>query len=90
MQDTNSLKYLIFLADSCNMNAMSIAEIARMLKITPKATKSRLIRAGLKPVEYAGPTGMYDPSVVEMIRKPRPAGRPRKTAAPEPEKGEEL
>jgi hypothetical protein len=70
------------------MNAMSIAEIARILKITPKAAKSRLIRAGLKPTEYAGPTGMYDPSVVEIIREPKPAGRPKR--APEPDLAKQI
>jgi predicted ArsR family transcriptional regulator len=60
------------------MNAMSIAEIAKILNLHPKAVKSRLIRAGLKPVEYAGPTGMYNPAVVDIIREAKPAGRPKK------------
>ena len=61
---------------------MPITEIAKILNLHPKAVKGRLQRAGIKPVEYAGPTGMYDASVVEIVRNERPRGRPRKKPAP--------
>ena len=60
------------------MNALTVTEIGALLGISAKAAKLRLFRAGIKPVAYAGPTGMYDPAVVEAIRAIRPSGRPRK------------
>jgi predicted ArsR family transcriptional regulator len=73
------------------MNAMTAKEIAEILKIHPKAAKTRLRTKGIKPIAYAGPTAMYDPSCVEIIRKVSKGGRPRKDSKPEvkDEKGKE-
>jgi len=57
---------------------MTIAEIAKELNIKPKAAKTRLIRYGFKPISYAGPTGIYDPSALEAIRNAPGRGRPSK------------
>jgi predicted ArsR family transcriptional regulator len=65
------------------MNAMTAKEIADILKIHPKAAKTRLRRAGIQPIAYAGPTAMYDPSCVDLIREVSKGGRPRKADKPE-------
>ena len=63
------------------MNAMTAKEIAEILNIHPKAVKSRLRRARIEPIAYAGPTAMYDPSCVEAIREVSKGGRPKKAKA---------
>jgi len=69
---------LFFFADNDTMNAMTAKEIGEILGIHPKAAKTRLRRAGIEPVTYAGPTAMYDPSCVEAIRDVPGKGRPKK------------
>jgi hypothetical protein len=64
------------------MNGMTVNEIGKKLGISPKAAKMRLVRHNIKPVDYAGPTGIYDPSCVDRIREVSRGGRPRKKQAP--------
>jgi predicted ArsR family transcriptional regulator len=64
------------------MQGLTVAEIAERLGIHPKAAKTRLRRAAIKPIEYAGPTALYAPDVVEKIREVPGRGRPKK-AKPE-------
>jgi predicted ArsR family transcriptional regulator len=63
------------------MDGMTAAEIAGKLGITSRAAKMRLVRAGAVPIGYAGggPTALYDPSVVDLIRTVAGRGRPKKT-----------
>ena len=65
------------------MNGMTVKEIGEALKIHPKAAKTRLRTKGIKPIGYAGPTALYDPSCVEAIREVSKGGRPRKATEPE-------
>ncbi|MFA6007963.1 MAG: hypothetical protein WC784_04975 [Candidatus Shapirobacteria bacterium] len=59
------------------MNGITIAEIAAELNISTGAVKMRLIRANLQPVSYAGPTGIYPRSVIDLIRLVKGRGRPK-------------
>jgi predicted ArsR family transcriptional regulator len=74
--------FIYFLTDNDTMNGMTVKEIAEELGIHPKAAKTRLIRAEIKPISYAGPTGVYDPSAVDRIRNVPGKGRPRKPDQP--------
>ena len=60
------------------MNGLTIREIAEILKIEPKAVTARLLNAEIAPKQKAGRTNIYDPSVVEAIRKVPGKGRPKK------------
>jgi hypothetical protein len=60
------------------MNGMTAKEIGEAIGIHPKAAKTRLRRAGIAPIGYAGPTALYDPACVEKIREVSKGGRPRK------------
>jgi hypothetical protein len=60
------------------MNGMTVNEVGSALGITGKAAKMRLRTKKIKPIGYAGPTALYDPSCVEDIRVVSKGGRPRK------------
>jgi len=53
-----------------------------MLGLGQPAVKMRLRVAGIKPVSYAGPTAVYDRSVIEAIRSVPGRGRPKKPKEP--------
>jgi hypothetical protein len=72
------INYLDFFSENDIMNGMTVNEIGVALGITGKAAKMRLRTKGIKPIGYAGPTAMYDPSCVEAIREVSKGGRPRK------------
>jgi hypothetical protein len=61
------------------MNGMTVNEIGEKLGISPKAAKMRLVRHNIKPIGYAGPTGIYAPEVVDLIREVSKGGRPKKS-----------
>jgi len=61
------------------MNGMTVNEIGKALGIHPKAAKTRLRRAGIEPIDYAGPTAIYPPEAVETIRNTSGKGRPKKS-----------
>jgi len=65
-------------------NLITIALIAKELDRLPDTVKRQLQAKGIKPVEYHGPTGMYERSVIEEIRTVPSVGRPKKTAPEEP------
>jgi len=69
---------LIIFTDNYIMQGMTVNEIGNALGIHPKAAKMRLRKAKIKPICYAGPTAIYDKSVVEKIRKVSKGGRPKK------------
>lgn len=58
------------------MQGITVAELALALNLNPKTIKSRLTRAKIKPIAYAGPTAVYDPSVLEALQKTPGRGRP--------------
>jgi hypothetical protein len=68
-----------------NMEGLTVNEIGATLGIHPKAAKMRLRAKGIKPIAYAGPTALYDPSCIDLIREVSKGGRPKKK--PGPEKG---
>jgi len=73
------------IADMKDMEGLTLREIAEQLGIATKTAQKRIMRKGIKPKEYAGPTAIYDSSVVEKIRDVAPVGRPKKaTAAKKP------
>jgi hypothetical protein len=78
MSITLSTNVLIFFDDNNNMNGMTVNEIGAALAISPKAAKQRLRARGIKPIGYAGPTALYDPSCIEHIREISKGGRPKK------------
>ena len=64
---------------------ITIAFMANELERKPDTVKRQLQAKGIKPSEYAGPTGMYPRSALEAIRYVAPVGRPPKTKT-EPDK----
>jgi hypothetical protein len=70
------------IADMKSMNGLTIAEMERILGRLPSTIKKQLKAAGIKPVEYAGPTAVYDKSALDAIRDVRGPGRPAKKPEP--------
>ena len=64
------------IVDIETMDGLTVKEIAERLGITSDTAKKRLQKHKLTPKEYAGPTALYDPSVVDKIREVNPVGRP--------------
>jgi predicted ArsR family transcriptional regulator len=64
------------------MNGMTAKEIADILGIHQKAAKSRLRRANILPISYAGPTAIYPTEAVDKIRDVPGKGRPKKDKTP--------
>jgi IS30 family transposase len=65
---------------------ITIAEMVLVLKRKPDTIKRQLQRKGIKPKEYAGPTALYNKSVLEAIRDIAPVGRPKKQPEAKPAK----
>jgi hypothetical protein len=70
------------------MNGLTVAEMVKILGRMPSTIKKQLKAAGIKPVEYAGPTAVYDESVLEAIRSVPGPGRPPKAEPEAPDKAE--
>jgi predicted ArsR family transcriptional regulator len=66
------------------MNEMTVKELAEALSIPERTVKSRLRLKSISPVRYVGPTAIYDPSILELIREPKPRGRPKKSPKEKP------
>ncbi|GHU23470.1 hypothetical protein FACS1894172_08360 [Spirochaetia bacterium] len=66
------------------MEGLTVNEIGQRLGIHPKVAKMRLRKAGLKPVEYAGPTAIYALEVVNQITHVPARGRPSKSPDQDP------
>jgi hypothetical protein len=64
-----------------SMNGLTVAEMVKILSRMPSTIKKQLKAAGIKPVEYAGPTAVYDKSALEAIRNVPGKGRPKKPEA---------
>lgn len=62
------------------MQGITVAELALALNLKPKTIKSRLTRAKIKPIAYAGPTAVYEPKVLEFLQQAPRRGRPPTTA----------
>jgi hypothetical protein len=65
---------------------ITIKFMSKELKREPDTVKRQLQAKGIKPVEYHGPTGMYEHSAMEEIRIVPPVGRPKKAAPVKPAK----
>jgi hypothetical protein len=82
---TNSIDFPNFfciISDMRYMEGLTIREMAENLGLGQPAVKMRLRIAGIKPVSYAGPTALYDPSAQEKIRNVPSRGRPKKIKKP--------
>jgi transposase len=71
------------IADTNTMNGLTVSEMVKILGRMPSTIKKQLKAAGIKPIEYAGPTAVYDKSAIEAIRNVPSRGRPPKKAKPE-------
>ena len=60
------------------MEGITIAEMAERSGLTAATVKTRLYRAGIKPIAYAGPTAFYAEAAFEAVKGERPMGRPKK------------
>jgi predicted ArsR family transcriptional regulator len=58
---------------------LTIKDIADKLGLLPVTVKKRLQKHGIKPLQYVGTAGIYDPAVLDIIKKSGPKGRPKKT-----------
>jgi predicted ArsR family transcriptional regulator len=70
--------FFTFLADTDIMDGMTAKEIGEALGIHQKAAKTRLRRANIAPIGYAGPTAIYPVEAIEQIRDVPGKGRPKK------------
>ena len=57
---------------------MSVRDMAEKLNIPMDTVKSRLRALGVKPLKYIGQAAIYDPGALDLIREPKPRGRPKK------------
>ena len=58
-----------FSTNNDTMSYMTSKEIAETLGIQHEEAKARLIKKGIRPMSYAGPSGaLYDPSCIDLIR----------------------
>ena len=65
------------------MEGFTISELSHLTGLNAHTVKARLYRAGIKPVSYAGPTALYDKSVLEIVKANRTMGRPKKDSKAE-------
>jgi hypothetical protein len=68
------------------MEELAIKDMAERLNLLPITVKKRLAKHGLTPIRYVGATGIYDPSVLDIIKDSPPPGRPPKSR-PKPNGG---
>jgi hypothetical protein len=68
------------------MEGLTIAEMAERSGLTAATVKTRLYRAGIKPIAYAGPTAFYAEAAYEAVKGERSMGRPKKA---DPKAGKE-
>jgi hypothetical protein len=61
-----------------NVNGLTHREIAEILGISAQSAKVRLMKAGIKPIDHAGKTNIYDPSCINKIKEVSKGGRPPK------------
>jgi hypothetical protein len=54
----------------------TIREMADILDLKFAAARTRVSRAGIKPVKMAGPIGLYPKDTLEKISSVPPRGRP--------------
>jgi hypothetical protein len=60
------------------MDELTVKDMADSLGIPTETVKSRIKRAKVAPVRYVGPTAIYPPEAVDIIRNVPARGRPRK------------
>jgi hypothetical protein len=66
------------------MDGLTVSEMVKVLDRMPSTIKKQLKAAGIKPIEYAGPTAIYDKSALEAIRSVPARGRPPKAKPSKP------
>ena len=66
-------------ADKQGVEELTIKDISEKLGILPVTVKKRLQKHGIKPIQYVGTAGIYDPSVLEIVKDSNPIGRPKKS-----------
>ena len=64
--------------DNGGMEELSVRDMAESLDIPMDTVKSRLRALKIAPVRYVGQAAIYDPAVIDLIREPKPRGRPKK------------
>jgi hypothetical protein len=69
-----------------DMNGLTVSEMVKILGRMASTIKKQLKAAGRKPIEYAGPTAIYDKSALEAIRDTPGRGRPPKAKPEAPDK----
>lgn len=63
------------------MQGLTIREIVEKTGLKYSTVRMRLLRAGIDPIAYCGPVGLYPESALDIAAAPRMRGpRPRKTA----------
>jgi hypothetical protein len=60
------------------MDELSVRDMAEGLNIPMDTVKSRLRALNIKPVRYIGQAAIYEPGAIDLIREPKPRGRPKK------------
>jgi transposase len=70
-----------------NVEGLTITEMAKKLGISYGTAKSRLVRAGVKPITKEA---LYDKSAFEILKNTAGKGRPRKNLPSENDTGEEI
>jgi hypothetical protein len=63
-------------------SSLTVMEIADILHIAVDAAKRRMQRLAIKPVRYVGPTAIYDPAVLDILRNVPGKGRPKNPNKP--------
>jgi transposase len=71
-------KLFDILSDMVSVEGLTITEMAKMLGISYGTAKSRLVRAGIKPMTKEA---LYDNSAFEFLKNTPGKGRPRKNKA---------
>jgi predicted ArsR family transcriptional regulator len=59
------------------MDELSVRDMAEKLNIPMDTVKSRLRALHIKPLRYIGQAAIYDPAALDLIREPKPRGRPK-------------
>jgi predicted ArsR family transcriptional regulator len=72
------IKLLIFSSENDIVEEMTVKELAEKLGIPDRTVKSRIRLNKIEPLRYVGPTAIYDPSILDLIREASPRGRPKK------------
>jgi hypothetical protein len=65
-------------ADNRSMEELTITDMMNQTGINRETIKKRLLANGIRPIRIIGTTGIYNPSVLEVIKETPSRGRPKK------------